>query len=269
MVTSKVLAFLILLTALISCGKKETFIPLYGPETAAEQQIRRTGDDGNGSQIGPNGGTGTPRDQKVYYLRGKYYLSDIQVNRAVDGPIFISNFGNLLADIIVRIGGNFEVDMDPIPIDISDINKDLIKSIVIKDMKLEVLDNPEKADLKFIKKFQIYVNTEDETDTNDSDAGNSDDVNSTDESDRVTDGNKKEEILLVSYDRTNDYDYETSKACDWMCIDLNVNRVNILDYVGTSKELIVRPSLKIGATPKEPFLIGGYMEFEIGLTLPL
>lgn len=238
---------LVLLTLLlmVSCGEKETFIPLYGPETAADQQIRRTQDTGDGSQIGPNGHSGNQRDGKIYYLRGKYYLSDIQVNRALDGPILISDFGNLLADIIVRIGGNFEVDMDPVPIDISDIDRDLIKSIVIKDMKLEVLDNPEKADLKFIKKFQIYVNVEDDNE----DLG--------------------DEILLVSYDRTNDYDYEGSKACDWMCIDLNVNRVNILDYVGDSKKLIVRPSLKIGATPREPFLLGGYMEFEIGMALPL
>jgi len=237
-----------------SCGKKETFIPLYDTETAAQQQIRRNSDDGNGSQVGPNGGTGEPRDAKIYYLRGKYYLSDIQVNRAVDGPILISDFGNLLADIIVRIGGNFEVDMDPFPIDISDIDRELIKSIVIKDMKLEILDNPEKADLKFIKKLQAYVTLESGDDT----------PNPESEDDKAN------EILLVSYDRTNDYDYETSKACDWMCIDLNVNRVNILDYIGEdSKMLVIRPSIKIGATPKDKFILGGYVEFEIGMTLPL
>ncbi len=254
-----VLAYVLLLTLVTaSCGKKETFIPLYDTETAAQQQIRRNSDTGNGSQVGPNGGTTNPRNPKIYYLRGKYYLSDIQVNRAVDGPILISDFGNMLADIIVRIGGNFEVDMDPFPIDISDIDRDLIKSVVIKDMRLEILDNPEKADLKFIKKFQAYVTLEN------GDGGT--DVTPNPESSE----NKADEILLVSYDRTNDYDYETSKACDWMCIDLNVNRVNILDYISEdSKMLVIRPSVKIGATPKDKFILGGYVEFEIGMTLPL
>lgn len=257
-----VLALLMLVTLVTaSCGKKETFIPLYDTETAAQQQIRRNSDDGNGSQVGPNGGTTNPRDPKIYYLRGKYYLSDIQVNRAVNGPVLISDFGNLLADIIVRIGGNFEVDMDPFPIDISDIDRDLIKSIVIKDMRLEILDNPEKADLKFIKKFQAYV-------TQDNGDGNGDGTGTP--PNPGTGNNKANEILLVSYDRTNDYDYETSKACDWMCLDLNVNRVNILDYISPdSKMLVIRPSVKIGATPKDKFILGGFVEFEIGLTLPL
>jgi hypothetical protein len=247
------LTMLVVTLVTVSCGKKETFIPLYDTETAAQQQIRRNSDDGNGSQSGPNGGTTEPRDPKIYYLRGKYYLSDIQVNRAVDGPVLISDFGNLLADIIVRIGGNFEVDMDPFPIDISDIDRELIKSIVIKDMRLEILDNPEEANLKFIKKLQAYISLE-QVDDPGTDPGS----------------NTTDEILLVSYDRTNDYDYETSKACDWMCMDLNVNRVNILDYVKPEDNLLViRPSIKIGATPKDKFILGGYVEFEIGLTLPL
>jgi hypothetical protein len=51
---------------------------------------------------------------------------------------------------------------------------------------------------------------------------------------------------------------------------LNVNRVNILDYVKPEDNLLViRPSIKIGATPKDKFILGGYVEFEIGLTLPL
>lgn len=247
------LALVLVTVTTASCGKKETFIPLYDTETAAQQQIRRNSDDGNGSQVGPNGGTSEPRDSKIYYLRGKYYLSDIQVNRAVNGPILVADFGNLLADIIVRIGGNFEVDMDPFPIDISDIDRELIKSIVIKDMRLEILDNPEDADLKFIKKLQAYISLS-KVDDPSTDPGN----------------DTKDEILLVSYDRTNDYDYETSKACDWMCLDLNVNRVNILDYVKPEDNLLViRPSIKIGATPKDEFLLGGYVEFEIGMTLPL
>lgn len=236
---------LALMLLLMSCGVKETIIPMYNTETASEQQINRNSDNDNGTQVGPNGQTPDNGDRKIYYLRGKYYLSDIQVNRAVDGPILISSFGNLLADMIVRIGGQFEVDMDPLPVDLSSLDKDLVKSIVIKSVKLEILDNPEKANLKFLKKVQIFINVEDD------------------------EGNPGQELMLMSYDRTNDYDYENSKQCDWMCTNLNINNMNILDFVGTSEKLVIRPSVKIGSVPKEKFILGGYLEFEIGLTLPL
>ena len=147
--------------------------------------------------------------------------------------------------MIVRIGGQFEVDMDPLPVDLSSLDKDLVKSIVIKSVKLEILDNPEKANLKFLKKVQIFINVEDD------------------------EGNPGQELMLMSYDRTNDYDYENSKQCDWMCTNLNINNMNILDFVGTSEKLVIRPSVKIGSVPKEKFILGGYLEFEIGLTLPL
>jgi hypothetical protein len=228
-----------------SCGQKETIIPMYDTESASEQQYNRSSGDGDGTQIGPNGQTTTHGDDKIYYLGGKYYLSDIQVNRAVNGPILISNFGNILADMIVRIGGQFEVDMDPIPVDLSSLDKDLVKSIVVKSVKLEILDNPAKANLKFLKKVQMFINIEDDS------------------------GEPGQELMLMSYDRTNDYDYTNSKECDWMCTDLNINPLNILDFIGTSKKLVIRPSVKIGSVPKEKFLLGGYLEFEIGLALPL
>ncbi|MBT7610892.1 MAG: hypothetical protein HN576_14110 [Bacteriovoracaceae bacterium] len=236
---------LLILVFLLSCGQKETIIPMYKTETASQQQYNRNSGSGDGTQIGPNGQTRTTGDDKIYYLRGKYYLSDIQVNRAVNGPILISSFGNILADMIVRIGGQFEVDMDPIPVDISSLDKDLVKSIVFKSVKLEILDNPEKANLKFLKKVQMFISIED------------------------SNGESSQELMLMSYDRTNDYDYANSKQCDWMCTELNINPMNILDYIGSSKSIVIRPSVKIGSVPKEKFLLGGYLEFEIGLALPL
>ena len=82
-------------------------------------------------------------------------------------------------------------------------------------------------------------------------------------------GNSEQELMLMSYDRTNDYDYEKSKQCDWMCTNLNINNMNILDFIGSNEKLVIRPSVKIGSVPKEKFLLGGFLEFEIGLTLPL
>lgn len=235
------LATMLLVTA--SCGQKETIIPLYQTETAAEQQQNRNNSDNNG-QIGPNGQV-VRVDRNMYFIRGKYYLSDIQVNRAVDGPILISDFGNLLADIVVRVGGQFEVDMDPLPIDVSNLDRELVKSVVIKAVKLEILDDPEDANLKFFKKVNIFINKE------------------------TDDEEVDHEILLMSYNRNNDYDLNNSKKCDWKCINLNVNKLNIVNYIGNDDKIVVRSSVKIGSVPTEKFLLGGYMEFEIGLALPL
>ena len=58
---------LALMLLLMSCGVKETIIPMYNTETASEQQINRNSDNDNGTQVGPNGQTPDNGDRKIYF----------------------------------------------------------------------------------------------------------------------------------------------------------------------------------------------------------
>lgn len=244
----KNLLILVLLANLISCTKEKIIVE-NGPRTASEQQAQKSEallkNEGEVDQKRLNVTTLDTKEKidqnkndKVYFIRGTYHLDTIEVNKPVNGgPKLIQGIGNLIAGIIVRIGGNFDIEMDPIPMDVSDIDPEIVKVATIKNIKLEVLDKNAKLD--FIKKLRLNLrNHKDE---------------------------KSVQLLEKKYSKKEAEQTE----CGLYCLNIPVHQINLIDHIQDTKEILLQPEVEIGKTPKDKFELKISIEFEIGLTMPL
>lgn len=236
--------FCVFLTV-IGCSQKEEVDPLFESETIAEQQKRRASE-------GQFRGQGNPRptevkeDPSLFYVRGKYFIDPIEVNPAVDTPLIITDaLLNTIVDIVVRIGGQFEVESDPIPVDVSEIPRDIVKEVYIKGINLKIADDDlgkDDANLKWIKRIKIEVEE-------DSDDG-------------------VKEVVVLRFDRKSDRARIITKACKYKCLELETFPLNLMNYINEQDQFVVKPSIKLGSTPQEEFKITGEIQFQIGLKLP-
>lgn len=186
------------------------------------------------------------QNSKLYTVRGIYTLEDIDVKKTIEGPIIFKDIGSLLADILIFIGGGVEVDMDPIPVSLEDMDLEVIKVAIIQGLNFKILkDESGKANLKFIKKLRIYIadNAEDEP---------------------------KEDQWLLKYDSSNRFTQARNENCDYKCLRFDVNKVNLLKFAKEgSKEIYLIPFLEVGKTSKRDFTLGGQVKFKLRLLLPI
>lgn len=185
-------------------------------------------------------GENQTKKENIYTIKGTYYLDTIEVNKPIEGgPRIIQGLGNLIADLVVRIGGNFDVELEPIPFDVSDVDLDVVKKAIVKKIKIEVVDKKKKAKLNFMKKLKL---------------------------DLEDPKNPEKNITLIN---AKYKDKNKNAKCGDYCFDIDVAPINLVEFIGDTKEIIVSPEVEIGKTPKDNFSIQIAIEFEVGVIMPL
>jgi hypothetical protein len=230
---NKIIAILITVLLFTSCTE-EKVIPHQEVRTTTQQQQDK-------EPVITTAGTDTKPSKKenIYTFRGTYYLDTIEVNKPIEGgPRIIQGLGNLIADLIVRIGGNFDVSVDPIPFDVSDVDLDIVKKAIVKKISIEVVDKKKKAKLNFIKTLKLDLE----------------------------DPKSDKKITLINAKYKN---RAKNKKCGDYCFDIIVEPINLVQFIGDTKEIIVAPEVEIGKTPKENFSIQIAIDFEVGVKMPL
>ncbi|OIQ16139.1 MAG: hypothetical protein BM556_15890 [Bacteriovorax sp. MedPE-SWde] len=231
----KTFALLFSITLILLSCKGEEIDSKHEVRTATAQQHDKAP-----SPMGTNSSKPGKKQDRVYKIKGTYYLDTIEVNKPIEGgPRIIQGLGNLIADLIVRIGGNFDVSVDPIPFDVTDIDLDVVKQAVVKKINIEVVDKKKKAKLNFIKKLKLHLE-----DPND----------------------KSKSVTLIN---ARYKDRNKNAACGDYCFEIDVKNLNLIDFIGDTREIIVIPEVEIGKTPKDNFTIQVAIEFEIGVKMPL
>lgn len=184
------------------------------------------------------------KDQpELFYLNLKYNIKDMDVYETADIPNSFEKISNgflkLLAKLFLRIKGPQQVDIDPIELDLPDLNLDfdVVKSIKIRRVYFEY--NKEfdqsvnnKASFSFVSGLNLN---------------------------RV--GRNKS--LLLSYKKENN-------KCNYKCIDFSIADGDVFDLIkNNSQSMILKPTLTIGSLPKITELrLDGQIELQIGLKLP-
>ena len=155
-------------------------------------------------------------------MRGKYFIDPVEVNPAVDTPLILTDaLLNTIVDIVVRIGGRFEVESDPIPVDVSEIPRDIVKEVYIKGTNLNIVEDDldkSNANLKWIKRIKVAV--EEETD----------------------DG--VEDVLVLRFDRKTEAARAATKKCNYKCSILETFPLNLMNYINEQGQFVVKPTIK-------------------------
>ncbi|MBT3235259.1 MAG: hypothetical protein HN353_04855 [Bdellovibrionales bacterium] len=279
-ITLPVILMLLIIGVTISCTAHEEISEIEGANTSlAMIQQERIAEKSSNAQLSPAIEKGDrpsvyidpmyeefKKERGVYYVTGRYYLDSIEVDQTIDAPPIIDDIGALLANILIKIGGNIELDMDPLPVDLSDIDFDVVKDIRVKRIFVNIKDNPSgKANLKFLKQISLMLDH-----NGDRDKEITDHSQNNYHSDLT--GNQKashQKIVLVNFNKKKDLHNKNSEACDWQCIDFEVTNANLINLIKNKSEIYVRPKVKIGSISKKSFVLGGYVEFSIGLKLDL
>lgn len=185
----------------------------------------------------------TSTDPEIFYLNLKYNIKGLDVYEAADVPNSFERLSNAflrtLAKIVLRIKGPQTVEMDPMELELPDMNLDfdIVKSVQVKRVYLEYNKDFDasvnnKASFAFITSLNLN---------------------------RV--GKNKD--LLFSYKSSNN-------QCKYKCIDFKIDNGNVYDLLANNNQsIILKPTLKIGSIPKvTELIIDGQVELQIGLKLP-
>ena len=182
--------------------------------------------------------------KKPFYVEGSYFFEDMDIDKPVDSRVNIINgILNNIFSIIVRIGGNFEVVSDPIPLDLSDLDPEVVKELYVYNIDLSIVD-PEntKGNLKFMKEIVIKL---------------------------IDKENPEHELIAINFKLKDEKNKEYSKKCNYKCLRIPVSNKNLLDFVGDSTSIMVQPIVKLGSAPKDNFAVKGAMKFKVGLNLDM
>lgn len=230
-----------------ACGQEESLSVEFAPQTVSEQQGKRS-------------------DLSTISMTHKF--DNLEVSRPLRFPLpipilgaFIQDFGNILANSIIIVkDGEWDVSSsEPINLDIPEIDRDVVRSIKLKSLSIEIVPGTQEparnfifrlwdrlrnneADLGFIKKIQILVS----------------------ESPATQDSLRNEEgHLLASYYKRKRGDL----ACAGNCIRFDLSDMNLVPLLNENKALYVSPIASVDKTPKWNFELRGEIEFEVELNL--
>lgn len=248
----------------IACAPKQRIIPLYNPEKISNNNGNSSaysGDRDSSDIITPvsssepsdtdhSNRAPSNRKKDLLNFEGAYYFEDVSVDKPVGTELrLVDGILNNILNIIVKIGGNFEVASDPIPVDLSELDREVVKELFIFNIDLQISD-PEKtkANLKFMKEVTIkLVKTDEENPDND----------------------QLEELVAINFKLKDEENKAWAEKCDYKCLRIPVSNKNLLNFLADSKKIMVVPVIKLGAAPKENFSINGSMKFKVGLNVDL
>lgn len=179
----------------------------------------------------------------VFYLNLKYNINDMDLYETADIPNNFEKLSNVflrtLAKIFLKIKGSQTIDIDPVELDLPDMNLDfdVVKSIKVKRVFLEYnkafdASVGNKASFSFLGSLNMN---------------------------RVG----KNKALLISYKKS-------ANNCNFKCIDFKIDDGDIFQLLkNNSQSIILKPTISIVSIPKITDLrLDGQIELQIGLKLP-
>lgn len=216
---------------LISCGQESTITPLFDPRSISQQQGRSDG---------------------LSVFKAKYKFSS-DVDSPTDKPLRVPVLGPVLRQLSNSIGNlvlstqtTNDVDLDDLPIDLPDIDFDLVREIKIKKIFFTI-DNTylDVGSFKFIENIGIFIPN---------------DNNKIED----RDGLKNGAVQIAEYDsKDRSYNCQTKK-----CMDFKIYDVNLVEVMQGKRVLRIKPFMSIDKVPKKKFKFSGYIEIEMKLFLP-
>lgn len=182
-------------------------------------------------------------DPEVFYLNLKYNIKDMDLYETADIPNSFEKLSNVflktLAKLFLKIKGSQTINIDPIELELPDMNLDfdVVKSVRVKRVYLE-----------YNKDFDASVNNK---------------ASFTFLGNITMNRVGKNKSLLVSYKKINN-------NCNYKCIDFSIDDGNVFDLLkNNSESIILKPALSIVSIPKVTELrLDGQIELQIGLKLP-
>lgn len=215
---------------LMSCGQESTITPLFDPRSISQQQGRSDG---------------------LSVFKAKYKFSS-DVDSPTDKPLRVPVLGPVLRELTNGIGNlvlstqNRDVELDELPIELPEIDFDLVREVKIKKIFFTIDKTYlEEGSFKFIESIGIYIPRDDSKIINREDLKNG-------------------AVHLAEYN-VNDRSY----ACQSKkCLDFKVNDVNLVDVMQGKKTLRITPFMSIDKVPRKKFKFSGYIEIEVKLFLP-
>lgn len=232
---------------LFGCGKNENVDAFAPPKTIAEQQ----GEDPN-----------------FIVFKANYRFDDVDVQRPANVPLpilgpVLNEVGNIFADILIIFAQDFDVNQKPSEIELPELDLDVVHSIEIKRVKLNIIPgsikeskNPlvrayqwitfKTAKLDFIKTIEIGISNESLLDEN------------------------EVKLRLGRYDAG-----KNELGCEKKCLELQMHRdsdqnkyLNLVPLMKNQRKLFLFPKVEVQSIPKRSFKVAVEMDFEIKLKLP-
>lgn len=175
----------------------------------------------------------------------RYHLKDIDFNddKSSNNPIgtFLESLAKTFAIIVMKLGGNFDIELEPTTVDIPQIDFDLesVHNIHIKRIFFEISEESKQkspgANLKFLEKANVFLSAK-----------------------VPIDGQDK--VRVIHYNSDNN-------KCGHQCIEFDVNKFDILPVIKESNTLTFEPTIKIGDAPNKELKMVGFIELSITLDI--
>ena len=216
------LYLMVILFALYSCSK-ESLKPQYQPITVNQLL----------------------KDQPV---RFSYHLDDTPIEEYGKGagkfPIFGKLFKAMVQSIantkIVQNGG-FEMNPDPIVVDLSDLLKidfKTIDKISLDQLKVNIRDSKSKDNLKFVDKVEIFALLKEQM--------------------PGLGVNEDGYTRLLYFDRTQD-----KLGCEDKCLSLNVEKLDWKKLLQENPNILIKSKIFINSVPLTTMKLAGSVEFSV------
>tara|TARA_R110000868_G_scaffold117600_17_gene312666 strand:+ start:14238 stop:14969 length:732 start_codon:yes stop_codon:yes gene_type:complete len=225
------LALFLASLTLLSCGLRESIVPLAAPEPLAGTELEI---------VVPISSIDVPN------------ITD-QVNSvSLIGPIF-GNIAASLADMTLHEDDGKEIPVDPMIFEfpvLEGADLSAIRELKVKAIKLHAVANNEEISLHFFRKIEIYLQAKPEVlghENVTSEEANAF-VETQDESaDKAVKGQ-----LILSYDR----DLHTLR-CLTRCMDLQVSDTSWKSILQTGRRFVLRTRVVVDSIPASDMKIGG------------
>ena len=233
------LSFLILL---ISC-QKEGITPEHPIKNSEASKDAQANIKQTDASLGKSGTTSqeSAKNSNLLSMSGSYTITDYQINdpNPVKDAKLIGTIVNEIIGFIISVDGDFEVDIDPIGVDLSEYDLSIIKIAKIKKINISI-SNPEedkKSRLDFIKEFNL---------------------------DLVKMKRKEERTNLINITEKS----IREDGCGVQCIEISLADINLMDLITDTKELLLRPKLSIKKAPKKEFKVDVNIEYYLATEKP-
>ncbi len=181
------------------------------------------------------------KNSNLLSMSGSYTITDYQINdpSPVKNAKLIGTVVNEIIGFIISVDGDFEVDIDPIGVDLSEYDLSMIKIAKIKKINISI-SNPEedkKSRLDFIKEFKL---------------------------DLVKMNRTQDRINLINITEKS----IREDGCGVQCIEIDLADINLMNLITDTKELLLRPKLSIKKAPKKEFKVDVNIEYYLATEKP-
>lgn len=248
---------LICFLLLTSCLKQEESIqPLAEPVSLSESQrimFQRITEESLGAQFtfdNPDYYMFAD-DPDHFYLAVNYKFKDFSLQELMEGTdsegtldILGSSFVRFFAKIFFGLGGKYNLDLDPVSLEIpfTNIDYDVVKEISMREAYFEYSERVKKlygskANFQWIKNLEISTPW------------------------TIPGATDPLDVLIFSYD---DFDNE----CFYRCLDMKIFTFDIIPFIDNRTHIDLNPDLTVQNLPPDELEFTGHIRFLIKIKLP-